>query len=81
MSTDSPPATRRPRRRPLLDYNAAAQLLGIPRGTLYAWVSGGRIPHIRFSGRMVRFDPDEIEAWIDAQRVGPRDDGSWGSDG
>jgi excisionase family DNA binding protein len=75
MSTE--PTSQAPRRRPLLDYHAAARLLGIPRGTLYAWVSEGRVPHLRFSHRMVRFDPDELEAWIDAKRVAPRDRGCW----
>ena len=70
MSTESPSVAHRPRPRPLLGYRKAAQLLGIPRGTLYAWVSEGRIPHIRFSGRMVRFDTAELEAWIECHRVG-----------
>ncbi len=75
MSTE--PTPHAPRRRPLLDYRAAARLLGVPRGTLYAWVSEGRIPHIRFSKRMVRFDPDEIEDWVDARRVAARAGESW----
>ncbi len=81
MTTEHHASTKSPRRRPLLGYREAAQLLGIPRGTLYAWVSEGRIPHIRFSKRMVRFDAHEIEAWVDARRVSPRGSGSWGDDG
>ena len=73
MATDHSNAADRPAPHPLLTYKKAAARLGMPVGTLYALVSEGRIPHIRLSQRMVRFDPDELEAWIDAQRVGPRD--------
>ena len=58
----------------LLDYDEAAELLGVRRGTLDAWVSQKRVPYIRFSGRCVRFDADELEAWIESHRVKPRDD-------
>lgn len=53
----------------LLDYNQAAEFLGVRRGTLYAWVSLKRVPHIRFSARCVRFDRGELEAWVEGQRV------------
>jgi len=66
--------------RPLLTYNKAAARLGMPVGTLYAMVSEGRIPHIRFSKRMVRFDQDELDAWVDAQRVAPRQREPWRRD-
>ena len=59
-----PTATRR-----FLTYTQAAKLLGIPKGTLYAWVHERRIPHIRLSGRMVRFDEAELLAWMDRRRV------------
>ncbi len=53
----------------LLDYEQAAEFLGVRRGTLYAWVSLKRVPHIRFSARCVRFDRGELEAWVERQRV------------
>jgi len=53
----------------LLDYEQAAEFLGVRRGTLYAWVSLKRVPHIRFSARCVRFDRVELEAWVEGQRV------------
>ena len=55
----------------LLDYNAAAEFLGVQRGTLYAWVSQRRVPFIRFSARCVRFDKAELQSWVDGQRVKP----------
>ena len=55
----------------LLDYQEAAQLLGVTRGTLYAWVSQKRLPFIRFSGRCVRFERDVLLKWIAKHRVAP----------
>ena len=53
----------------LWDYRQTAERLGVRVGTLYAWVHEKRIPHIRFSGKFVRFDPDEIEGWLVEKRV------------
>jgi len=52
-----------------IDYNAASSLLGIKKNTLYALVSQKRVPHIRISGRLVLFDPSELERWMDERRV------------
>ncbi len=54
----------------LIDYEAAAKMLGIPVGTLYNWVAEQRIPHIRFGARTVRFDREALEAWV-AERAKP----------
>lgn len=53
----------------LLSYQQVAELAGVPVGTVYAWVSRKRIPHIRLGPRLVRFDPAELTAWIDEHRV------------
>ena len=53
----------------LVGYPEAARMLGIPLGTLYNWVAERRIPHIRFSERLVRFDRVELQAWIEARVV------------
>ncbi len=53
----------------LIGYDAAAQILGVRPGTLYAWVSQERVPHIRFSARCVKFDAVELEAWAQGHRV------------
>jgi excisionase family DNA binding protein len=52
-----------------LDIAALAERLGIKRSTLYAWAEQGRIPHLKL-GRLLRFDPDEIEVWLQANRHG-----------
>ena len=46
--------------------------LGIPRWTLYQWVSQQKIPHYKF-GSLLRFKAGEIEAWTLARRREPRD--------
>ena len=53
--------------RRLWTYKDVCRRLNIRPGTAYAWVSQGRLPVVRFSSKMVRFDPDEIEEWIAAQ--------------
>ena len=50
-----------------LDIAALAERLRIKRSTLYAWAGQGTIPHVKL-GRLLRFDPDEIEAWLHAHR-------------
>ncbi len=52
-----------------LTYAEASDYLGLPVGTLYAWVSEKRIPHIRLGARTVRFDPAELVRWLDERRV------------
>jgi excisionase family DNA binding protein len=37
-------------------YGEACKLLGLPRGTLRRLVHEGRLPHLRFGPRTVRFD-------------------------
>jgi len=43
--------------KPLMTYQQAAEILGLPRGTLYALVHQNRVPHIRLGRRLIRFDP------------------------
>ena len=58
----------------LLTYSEVAQKFGFKVGTLYALVSRKRIPHVRFSRKMVRFRPDELEQWVRASAVGCDDE-------
>jgi excisionase family DNA binding protein len=51
-----------------LDIAALAERLLVKRSTLYAWVEQGTIPYLKL-GRLLRFDPDEIEAWLQKHRV------------
>lgn len=53
----------------LMNYPAAARVLGIPLGTLYCWVSRKAIPHVRLGPRLVRFDEEELRNWLNSKRV------------
>ena len=50
-----------------LDITSLAERLGIKRSTLYAWAEQGYIPHLKL-GRLLRFDPEEIDIWLQAHR-------------
>ena len=48
----------------VIDIRELSALLGISVGTLYHWVSQGRIPCVRFSQRCLRFSLPEIKRWL-----------------
>jgi excisionase family DNA binding protein len=52
-----------------INYKQAAELLGVPIGTLYAWVCRNQIPHHRYGRRLIRFDKVELEAWMAQHHV------------
>ena len=58
-------------RRRLLTYAQLSRLLALPTGTLYSLVHREKIPYIRLGRRTVRFDAEEISAWLDQQRCAP----------
>ena len=51
----------------LWDIGAVAARLGVQVRHVRRLVSERRIPFIKW-GRLLRFDPNEIEAWLDAAR-------------
>ncbi len=55
--------------RSLLTYAEAAALLGLKLPTLYTLVYRRSVPHVRLSGRIVRFDPVVLEAWRKSRAV------------
>lgn len=49
----------------LLNYEEAAELLGVQPGSLRGWVLQRRIPHIKLAhGKAVRFEPQALLEWI-----------------
>ena len=52
----------------LLDYHAVAKLLGVTPNDVRAMVILGQLPTVRF-GRSVRFDPTEIQAFVQDART------------
>lgn len=53
----------------LLNYTEAAAYLSMPEGTLRSLVCRRQIPHVRITARMVKFDPGDLDAWINSHRV------------
>ena len=53
----------------LMTYREAAGYLSVPVGTLYAWVHEKRIPHVRLSGRTVRFKRGQLDEYLQAGTV------------
>jgi excisionase family DNA binding protein len=54
----------------LLKPREAAKALSISERTLWELTDHGKIPHVRI-GRAVRYDPRDLQAWIDAQKDRP----------
>jgi excisionase family DNA binding protein len=52
----------------LLDINGVAERCGVRVRFIRRLVAERRIPYIKL-GHLLRFDPDEISAWLDGQRV------------
>ena len=55
----------------LLTVPEAAEFLGRGVNTLYLDCRVGRIPHYKVGGA-IRFDLDELRAWLEANRRGPK---------
>jgi excisionase family DNA binding protein len=55
----------------LLNIQEVADLTGFSVGTLYQWLSQGRLPAVRLSARCVRFRQCDIEEWISQMTVAP----------
>ena len=55
----------------LMTYSEVAAWLGVPKGTLYAWVHERRVPYVRLGPRMVRFSRRALTAWLAERVVSP----------
>jgi len=67
----SNPRRRTPASRsPFLDVDEVAEWLGVETGFVRRLIAQHRIPFVRI-GRFVRFDSEEVAAWIDDHRVRP----------
>lgn len=52
----------------LLTADELAEVIGVSVGTIAEWAKAGRIPAIRFSTRVQRFDLDEVIDAIKCQQ-------------
>jgi len=61
-------------RAPLLDVDGLAARLGVTRRFVRRLVDERRIPYLKL-GRLVRFDPAEVDRWLNDRRVEASDFG------
>lgn len=54
--------------RPLMDLSAVAERLGVNHRHVRRLVHERRIPFIKW-GHLLRFDPDEIDEWLERARI------------
>jgi excisionase family DNA binding protein len=59
--------TKRADRLPLMDLPAVAERLGVNQRHVRRLVAERRIPFLKW-GHLLRFDPQEIEVWLDEAR-------------
>ena len=57
----------------LLSPQELSEVLSISIETVYAWTSQKRIPYIKM-GRLVRFNMDEVNKWLERQKVEAREE-------
>jgi excisionase family DNA binding protein len=58
------------RRTGLIGVTDLATLLGVDERHIYRLVAERRVPYIKW-GHLLRFDPDEVQRWLDGNRVEP----------
>jgi excisionase family DNA binding protein len=49
----------------LLTVEQVAEQLSLNKQTVWALARNGQIPVVRISPRRLRFDPDDVQRWID----------------
>ncbi|MCS6319923.1 MAG: helix-turn-helix domain-containing protein [Nitrospira sp.] len=54
----------------LLTVEEAAVYLGLSKLTVYDWISQRKIQHVKV-GRLVKFDQQTLDKWIDQHTVKP----------
>ncbi len=64
------PARTSTERLPLMDLAAVAERLGVNQRHIRRLVAERRIPFLKW-GHLLRFDPAEIETWLDGTRWPP----------
>jgi len=70
-SPKAPTGSPEVRQRPLLTPEEAAERLNVTLRFIRRLCHERRVPYTKV-GKLVRFDPDELEAWIADHRIVPR---------
>ena len=55
--------------KPLLTVKDVAKLLQYSVYQVYRLTGQKRIPYLKVAGGAIRFNPDEMDTWLEAQRV------------
>ncbi|MCM1531062.1 MAG: helix-turn-helix domain-containing protein [Bacteroides sp.] len=58
----------------ILTSEEAAAYMGISQSTLYKLTSSRQIPHFKPRGKMCYFDREELERWLQRNRVASMED-------
>lgn len=58
----------------ILTSEEAAAYMGISQSTLYKLTSSRQIPHFKPRGKMCYFDREELECWLQRNRVASMED-------
>jgi excisionase family DNA binding protein len=69
MTSDRPPDE--PQAGQLLDAKGAAELLNVPASWVLEEARHDRVPHIKLGPRYVRFDREQLLAWVRHRARGP----------
>ena len=56
----------------LLTIKETAKLLAITESSLKGMIRRGTIPYIKLSPKVLRFDPEELDEYLEQRRVKPR---------
>ena len=54
----------------VMTYREASAYLNLPLGTLYWMVAQNRLPYLRYSARVVRFQRESLDRWLAERRRG-----------
>lgn len=71
MRRQEPVGSTEVRQRPMLTPEEAAERLNVTLRFIRRLCHERRVPYTKV-GKLVRFDPDELEAWIADHRIIPR---------
>jgi excisionase family DNA binding protein len=55
--------------KPLLTISELSMYLKVSKPTLYVWIREKKIPHIRLNERVIRFDTQKIDAFMEKHAV------------
>jgi len=57
----------------LMSVEELAEYLGETKRTIYRYIQSGDCPrYIRLTPRSIRFDKQDVDAWLESKKVDPR---------